>query len=345
MTRLAPSLAVAVATLMLAAPAFAADFSGSSDAGFSNSDSGLSGSPDASDDTLRSGFSDDDWANSDKNDPLSFELGLRYWYSWGAQHFNLNGPSLTDSDNTQSVEAHIRVDDASSGYYAKALAGTSFDINGTSSGGPPGQPNTVTDGRVTYAGGDIGFSWLGANSKTKFGPFAGYMYWNDSPNLGRSNFYPTADSGNSVEDDVNVNALRLGLSGKVDLGSYIDVSVEVAAVPYAKVGGTLGAFGFTPQALTATTILEPASAVSMDGWGYGAMGEAMIGFHPTSNMVLRVGGRAWYLQGRSDETLTENVVDTSGSTPTVTKTQDVISTSNPWSLFRYGLLTELTYSF
>ena len=99
-------------------PALAADFSGGSDGlgqGFA-----LSGGPDASDDTLKGGFSDDDWANSDKNDPLSFpELGhLRYWYSWGAQHFNLGTPdyrTMTDSDSTQSVEAHFRVDDASIG--------------------------------------------------------------------------------------------------------------------------------------------------------------------------------------------------------------------------------------
>ncbi len=74
MTRLAVSLAAAGATLMLAAPALAADFSN-----------------DAGDDMgggLRSGFSDD-WGNSDDGDPLSFELGLRYWYSWGAQSFNV----------------------------------------------------------------------------------------------------------------------------------------------------------------------------------------------------------------------------------------------------------------
>ena len=39
---------------------------------------------------MRSGFSSD-FDNSDAYDPLSFELGLRYWYSMGSQNFNGNG--------------------------------------------------------------------------------------------------------------------------------------------------------------------------------------------------------------------------------------------------------------
>ena len=168
MSRLAVSLGVAVSTLLAAAPALAADYFGS-------------------DSNLRSSF-DNTMDNSDADDPLSFELGVRYWYSWGAQNFSIDGNKLSENDNTQSAEAHFRIDDASTGYYAKGLAGMSFNINGTSTGGPVGQPPTVTDGRLSYAGGDVGFSWLGNNSTTKFGPFAGYMYWNDSPNIGRANF-------------------------------------------------------------------------------------------------------------------------------------------------------------
>ena len=324
MTRLAISVAVAASTLLLAAPSLAADYFGS-------------------DAPLRTGFANED--GSDLDNPLTFELELRYWYSWGAQNFNLGSAALKDNDNAQTVEGQFRIDDASTNYYAKGLAGMSFDINGTQTGGPLGQPSTVTDGRIAYAGGDVGFSWLGNNPHAKFGPFAGYMYWNDSPNLGRSNYYPTPTSGNSQEDDVEVNALRLGLSGKVDLGENFDLTGEVAAVPYAKISGTLGALGFAPTVTGANTAVEPASAVGMDGWGYGAMAEAMVGFHPTDHMVLRFGGRAWYLQGKADETFTENVLDTSGATPTVTRTQDVISTANPWSLFRYGLLAEMSYSF
>jgi hypothetical protein len=322
MTRLAISAVVAASTLLMAAPSLAADYFGSQ--------------------PLRTGFSDSD--GSDLDNPLSFELGLRYWYSWGAQRFNAGAAGLSDDDNAQTVEGQFRIDDASTSYYAKGLAGVSFDINGTSSGGPPGQPTTVTDGRIAYAGADVGYSWLGNNPHAKFGPFAGYMYWNDSPNLGRADYSPDGVSGNSQENNVEVNALRLGLSGKVDLGDYFDISGELAAVPYAKIGGDLGALGFSSVGPPDATV-EQASAMSLDGWGYGVMAEAMVGFHPTQNMVLRVGGRAWYLQGKADETYTANLVDTTTTPPSVTGTQDFISTANPWSLFRYGLLAEMSYSF
>jgi hypothetical protein len=70
----------------------------------------------------------------------------------------------------------------------------------------------------------------------------------------------------------------------------------------------------------------------------------MLGFHPTQNLTFRVGGRAWYLQGQSDTTY-NTVTVTNAATPKVVGQQDYISTANPWSLFRYGLLTEMTYNF
>ena len=53
------------------------------------------------------------------------------------------------------LPVQFRIDDASTNYYAKGLAGMSFDINGTQTGGPLGQPSTVTDGRIAYAGGEV----------------------------------------------------------------------------------------------------------------------------------------------------------------------------------------------
>jgi hypothetical protein len=181
------------------------------------------------------------------------------------------------------------------------------------------------------------------------------MYWNDSPNIGRANFTTGTQSsdfsvggsgiigpGNSVEDDLNISALRLGFSGKAQLSNYFDISGEVAAVPYAKIGGTLGAFG-VPLSDDGTNTTLQSSAATIDGWGYGAMAEIMAGFHPTNNLTFRVGGRAWYLQGRADTTF--NTITVKDSDATVVGSQYYISTSNPWSLFRYGALAEMTYSF
>jgi hypothetical protein len=330
MTRLAPSLAAFAALFLSAAPALAADFS---DVFGSDSD-------------LRSGFSDDEWQGPDQTDPLQFELGVRYWYSWGAQNFAAGPLTLTENDNASSAEAHFRIDDNSTKFYAKGMAGMAFMINGSASGGPIGQPNTVTDGHIGYAVADLGYSWLGGSKDTpSFGPFAGYAYWNDSPNVGRATFNPSPTSGDSEENDVTINALRLGFSGKANLGQFVDVSGEVAAVPYAQISGTLGAIGVQPDVADPTHVIEQSSAADINGWGYGAMAEAFVGFHPTDNLTFRVGGRAWYLQGRSDSSFDTITVDTTTDPATQVGSQRYITTANPWSLFRYGALAEMTYSF
>lgn len=365
MTRLAVPLAAATATLLLAVPALAADYPSYFDSGTD----------------LRSGFTSD-WDNSGQGDPLGFELGVRYWYSWGAQSFDTGlGPALTEADRSHALEAHLRIDDNSTGYYAKGLAGMSFSTS-NSSGAAGG-------GRISYAGADLGYAMIG-NAKSPFslGPFAGYMYWNDLPNPSTAGLgsFTTATSaadisydpvtgqtfipGDSRANSVEVNLLRLGVSGQARLGSMIDISGEVAAVPYAKMHGTLGAISagplyYTdpPGSGTATTQSTPgynvanmqSSPTDVDGWGYGAMVEALVGFHPTDNLVLRLGGRAWYLQGTADATFSRATIGNPSDsnalaapnfdTAPAFSNQGYITRNNPWSMFRYGLLAEMTYSF
>ena len=141
MSRLALNAATALATMLLVVPAFAADY-----------DMGL---PEGSD--LRSGFNDD-WSMSDKDDPLTFELGARYWYSWGRQSFSIGNGSLSESDQTHSAETYFRINDNSSKFYAKGIGGLSMRTSGSYSGADNGD---FTDGQIGYAGADIGYSWLG----------------------------------------------------------------------------------------------------------------------------------------------------------------------------------------
>jgi len=340
MSRLIALFAAPAACLVMATPGLAADWQ-----------------VPAAGDQLRSGF-DNNWDSADQNNPLSFELGVRYWYSWGAQSFQSGAVTLDDKDNSHAAEAHFRIDDASTNFYAKGLIGMAFKIDGTATYDSFATA-PVSDGHIYYGGADLGYSWLGKNpSNSAFGPFAGVMHWNDSPNLGRANFTVGTTAGqfsyagggvigpmDSQPDDVDVNALRLGLSGKTDLSPMFDISGEVAAVPFAKLHGTLGALG-VPVQINGNSSTFQSSAVDIDGWGYGAMAEVMVGFHPTDNMVFRLGGRAWYLQGQADtsfDTITVN--DNSPAAPSVAGTQRYISTSNPWSMFRFGPLAEMTYKF
>src|SRR3569833_1289364 len=172
MTRLALPFAVATAALMAAAPALAADYRMPGGGGhanfFGNSDD------------LRAGFSSN-WDNSDVADPLTFELGVRYWYSMGAQSFGVGPYTLSDSERTSSAEGQFRIDDASTKSYVKGLAGMSFDINGSGGNTALGTTTTVTNGRNAYAGADFGSSLLaGGKNAPTFGPLIGYMYWNES---------------------------------------------------------------------------------------------------------------------------------------------------------------------
>jgi hypothetical protein len=225
----------------------------------------------------------------------------------------------------------------------------------------------VVDGRVGYAGADFGYTILGdSDGGVGVAAIAGYHFWNDSPNLGRAN-YTTATSVSDVTwsnsngswslvgwgsqpNNIDIHALRLGLSGRLELGDLFDFDAEVAAIPYAWVNGTLGAHGYYDSGSHYTEI--SASATGFSGHAYGAMAQAMVGISPTETFAFRVGGRAWYLQGNMDATFDVATIDhplqldpTSPYSPPSFSRESVIWTSNPFSLFRYGLLAELTYKF
>jgi hypothetical protein len=208
----------------------------------------------------------------------------------------------------------------------------------------------------------------------------GYMYWNDSPNTTRANFTTATSSGDigfdpdtgetfipmdSAPNNIDVHALRLGLQGRAEFGDIVDLNVELAGVPYAKINGTLGAHEIPPTCCTPlgnlTSVMS--SPTEIDGWGYGAMGELMVGVRPIENLTFRLGGRAWYLQGTYDATFSRATIgDPTDSnppdpgpppeenppnydTPPAFANQGFIVTANPFSMLRYGLLAELTYSF
>lgn len=345
-----------------------------------------------------------DWAGlGDKDDPLQFEFGVRYYYSMGAQKFDSNSPLSTDphgemsqSDVTQFVEGHLRIDDHSTKTWATAVAGYGFSTSGEAT--DDSGTTVVNGGHLGYAGADIGYAALGDGHDFGASPFVGYMYWNDSPN-GFADSFVTQDPatpvsfdpssgqtylpGDSEVNDIALHMLRLGVSADAKLGSMMDFSVQVAGVPYANINGTLGAgmgdptghlvvydnpTSVGPQGYTGAFNIDSiqSSATTISGWGYGGMAQAMVGFHPSENVVFRIGGRAWYVQGVYDASFdyatisdpTDSTPPVAGvggepdelnapnfDTPPIYASQTYITRDNPFSLLRYGLLAELTYSF
>lgn len=316
----------------------------------------------------------------DEDDPLSLEFGIRYWYAKGYQSFTSSGGTVSSTDTAHIGELHLRVEDHSTNTFATAIGGYSFAINGSVS--TPSGIDPIVDGHVLYGGADFGWNTWGDNNGSGIGPLVGYLYWQDQPDTGRFN-YTTAEAagditydpstgqtflpGASAPNTIDAHVLRLGISGKAKLGDIFDISGSIAGVPYAKVGGTAGiddpTFSLTeyagpsqpPYDLTNNGNISSmrASATTIDGWGYGAMAEGFIGVTPVENLTVRLGGRAWYLQGTADTTYSRAIVGDPGdadadgvydTAPTFVK-QEFISTNNPFRMFRYGLLAEATYAF
>lgn len=371
--RLATSLAVLAAAI--GSPALAADW-------------GEDMSPE---EVYRGAYSVEpkDWTEmGDESDGLHIETGLRYWYSWGSQSYQMDGLTFEESDNAHSVEAHLRVEDDATRTYAKAWAGYTLAINGTYS--DPYSSADVVDGVLGYAGADFGWNAFGDSEGSGIGGLVGYNYWNNSPRTSRANYTTATGSsdvnfddttgvwslpGASVDDKIELHMLRLGLSGKAEINEFIDISAELAAVPFATIGGVLGGHAGDNEFLGpypgcplpggCAPLEFKGSATTINGWGYGAMGEVMAGITPVENLTIRVGGRAWYVEGTYDATWRQVFVnapeeqpdvedpdnpgvflpaDPAYSDPVLTQA-DVIDTANPFALLRYGLLAELTYSF
>lgn len=367
MFRLATSLTVLLAAL--GTPALAADY------GDNWGEMGLRDSV---------GYEPRDWSDlgdgADVTDTVSIEAGIRYWYSLGSQSIESSGGTTTANSTAHTGELHLRVEDNASSTFGQGIAGYSMAISGEYSG--PVVTSSIEDGAIGYAGADFGWNALSDGNGNGLGGFLGYMYWNESPDTGRTNFstLSTGDTvtysdvtgqtfipGDSAPNHVDINALRLGLQGKATFSNFIDIRAEVAAVPYAKVYGVMGIedpnFSTAVYAgdaqppysgLANGNIMDiRSSETSIDGWGYGAMAEAFVGIHPTENLTFRLGGRAWYVQGTADTTFDAvHITDPEDAdadpdyevAPIVTESS-YIQTNNPFSFLRYGILAELTYAF
>lgn len=316
----------------------------------------------------------DSWENSDDN-PLHFEAGVRYWYSIGQQKMAIGAYSQQMDTKTHSGEAFVRIDDNSTSTFVEATAGYGIAHEGTYSTNG-GAEFTMPAARLGYVGADFGWLPFGdPKSGVGLGAVVGYQYTNDSPDTGRTNFTTAKSAGDiswspasgnwSVGGDSEINNFeiheaKIGLAARADLGGF-DLTGEATVTPYAWVTGTYGAYdaGF-PGAYSGgpgdVSQLQ-ASAAAINGYAYGVGGKLLVGFHPTDNLTLRLGGRASYLQGAYDATVDGATVngptplpgpfapgDPHYSAPTLAK-QTYIIDNNPFSMFRYGALVEISGRF
>lgn len=318
--------AVAALAVLTAAPALAADYP-----------------------ELRPAYSEN-WEQPD--DSIRFELGARYWLSWGSQDAGftatvggvpLGDVGISTRDQSHIVELHGKIEDLSTQTYVSGKAGISLGTTGTYTITPASSGAIGSSSRIGYAGGDFG--WLPFGNMTDgfaVGGLVGYQYWKDAPDIGQGR-YGTAFAGPGgapsafapAQDNFDIHALRLGIKGQATFDMF-DIQAEVAAIPYAHVSGTVGGSGSDPFVLAGIPFYERAPT-TLSGRGYGVMAETMVGFHPTENLTVRVGGRAWYLEGQLDAQFSSNAFG--ADQPTLTLP------SNFARIFRYGALLEVTGKF
>lgn len=280
-------------------------------------------------------------------DDIRFEFGTAYWYAWGGRDANFTGSaplgniSVTSRDQTHIGELHGKIEDLSTQSFVAGRAGIGLHTTGTYAITPAGSGAIGNSSRIGYAGADFG--WLPAGSMTEgyaFGGLVGYHYWKDAPTIGTGQYATTFAGGvptsmGEARNDLDIHALRLGIKGTASFDMF-DLQGEVAGVPYAHLSGVLG--GSSPGGYTFGGIVYNENApTTFSGRGYGVMTEAMVGFHPTENLTLRLGGRAWYLESNLDAVF--NGTSAGGAQPAQTMP------STYASLFRYGLRAELTGRF
>ncbi|NOZ33223.1 MAG: hypothetical protein GXP01_09190 [Alphaproteobacteria bacterium] len=308
------------------------------------------------------------WGGGEEVDPLSFELGLRYWYALGRQEIAYGGGNFLANDVSNIVEIYARIDDASTDTYLKAYAGAAALITGNYV--TPSAADTISGGNVTYAVADLGYMPIAvgdANASFGLGGLIGVQYWNNSPDMDRGNFAAVSSPADvtwsttspdpmfgfsSAENNIDIYALRLGVSGQAKLGPF-DISGEIAAIPYARVTGTLGADALWSAGCGAGCNVYKASETTIEGAGYGASGELMVGATLGGTWAVRAGARAWYLltdgevryTGATITDATDNDADPDYETPGTVTMQNFVQDIDMFSQFRGGVFAEITNQF
>lgn len=207
------------------------------------------------------------------DDPLGFEVSLRYVYSKGSFRMTDGTGSYEADDTSHIVELNGLITDSSTSTYLKANAGLAAKIEGTYETPTSGGQQQMQGGKLGYIGADFGYHPL-ASEGYSAGIFGGYRYQNESVDM-------DAGSDNNLE----MHLLRLGISGQAQFSDMIGLRAEAAAVPFAKIGGDFNSYS--------------TGNARMDGNLYGAEAEASVNVKTGNSIMVELGGRVSYLEGQA----------------------------------------------
>lgn len=255
---------------------------------------------------------------------FGFEMGARYWYSWGRHKYDL-GQEKDGSAPSYSLVSRLTYDDitASTGevtarittpsnLFAKGFIGggsitdghmndEDFNITGDTVSRIP-YSNTlspkVTGDIPTYGTIDLGYDWWRAPTH-RLGAYVGYNYYRETMGaygvtqianplgpFGSGVGGPLAPTGHAIiTQEATWQSVRIGAAGEFNLTPRLKLSADAAVLPYVAVDAEdRHFFSNTP---------EIASINPLDGHGVGAQIEAMISYDITERLSLGIGARYW----------------------------------------------------
>jgi opacity protein-like surface antigen/outer membrane protease len=256
--------------------------------------------------------------------PYSFELGGRYWYSWGRHKYDL-GLGKADPVASYSLISRLTYDDidASTGevtgrltapwnLFAKGFVGggsltggqmndEDYNIPGDNVARVP-YTNTLSPkvaGQIpTYGTIDIGYDVWRAPTY-RLGGYVGYNYYRET--MGAYGVYQTANpdgpfgpnvmaplppTGHAIiGQEATWQSVRLGAATEFRLAPRLKLSGDAAFLPFV----TVDAQDTHYQGNTA----DIASINPLHGNGVGTQLEAMLSYDVTDQISLGVGARYW----------------------------------------------------
>ncbi len=266
-------------------------------------------------------------------DTLSYELGIRYFYGMGGQSTTILGGDYSTEDASHFLEIHGLIEDSSTSTYLQGNLGYAAVIDGTYRTPSSGGDISTDSGMIGYAGVDFGYLPFDTDT-ADFGAFVGYQYLNESIDMGRASFMTETGGFDSEPNLLEVHGLRLGVTGRADLSDVIDVRVDAAAIPYAALNGTYGAYDINDFDPT----LTQGGSATITGHLYGGAIEAMVGFKPHENFAIRAGARGYYLTGPTENYVTVRDPLDPGTSASYVEDSTI-------ELFRWGPVIELTGRF
>jgi hypothetical protein len=247
--------------------------------------------------------------------PFRFEIGARYWYSFGnlskrLYDFPESSASMVSRLTYKGLSAH------SGEVYARADHPTGFLIKGY--GGLTGiQKGTLNDedftpfidpysstmsnqrgGHLNYTTVDVGYTAY-LTPLVSVSGIVGYNYLGQQANAHGCQQVATNPfvcipeiAGNTlvITEQSNFHSLRLGIAGELTLFDCLKIGAEAAWLPYVKANGSDSHWlriGTNPGDFT--------GAFPQDGRGDGFQAEATIAYQ-VKNFSIGAGWRYWVMQ-------------------------------------------------